>query len=85
MLDSNNKPLSRRQEALTLIKTLCKISSNSPELQVLLRLLALLAEEAMEKLLIANPQSFPALQAEAVVYRDLIRKLTVMPQELPKE
>jgi hypothetical protein len=49
------------------------------------RLLGLLLEDAKDQLLVANPQTFGPIQAEAIVYADLIKKLTVARPELPKE
>ena len=82
---SSNPQLSRRQEIVTLADQLQAIKDNSPEVQAVLRLLALVFEEKRDALLTANPQNFAPLQGEAIAYRELLKMLLTPRPSIPKE
>ena len=81
----NNPPLSQRQEILALADRLQTIKDSSPEVQAVLKLLALLFDEARDRLLVANPETFMPLQGEANAYRSLLKMLLTPRPSIPKE
>ena len=57
-------PPTRRELILTAAKYLNSVKDRDPSVQAVLKLLALLREESIERLLRANPNTFAAFQGE---------------------
>ena len=68
-----------RKEEITELAAHLYHNRDNPLVQVVLRLEALLFDEARDRLLTANPATFPPLQGEAMAHQETIRRILTKP------